>query len=83
MGSRRRLLVFGALFLLGVVMHWAPPDWNPFIVFPGMLLEIVGVVGILVTLVRSGAKQSYGTGRSNQGVNPTTPCEVDSGRERA
>lgn len=56
MNRRKRLLLFGAVFVVGTVMHWVPPDWNPFIVFPGMILEIVGVVGFLVTLVRTSAR---------------------------
>ena len=56
MNRRRRLLFFAVVIVVGTVMHYAPPDWNPFIVFPGIALEVVGVVGFLVTLVRKSSQ---------------------------
>ena len=56
LNRRRRLLFFAAVIVVGTVMHYAPPDWNPFIVFPGVALEVIGVVGFWVTLVRKGSE---------------------------
>jgi uncharacterized membrane protein len=53
---RSRLVFFAVVIVVGSVMHYAPRDWNPFIVFPGVAFEVIGVVGFLATLVRTGGE---------------------------